>query len=71
MAIETKLKRWGNSMAVIVPKSIVETRNLREDDSIVIEIVKTADLSNVFGSIKRRKLSGQEFKEMVKKGWEK
>ncbi len=70
MAVETKLRRWGNSMAVIVPKFIVETRNLKENDSIVIEIVKTADLSNIFGS-KKRKMSGQEFKDFVREGWEK
>ena len=65
MAVETKLRRWGNSMTVILPKFIVETKNLKENDSIVIEVVKTADLSGIFGS-KKRKMSGQEFKDFVK-----
>lgn len=70
MAIETKIKRWGNSMGVILPKKILEQKHLKENDEILIEIVKEADLSDVFGTMKeRKKLSGQEFKDMVKKGW--
>ncbi|MBS3098590.1 hypothetical protein J4462_00070 [Candidatus Pacearchaeota archaeon] len=71
MAVEVKLKRWGNSMAVIVPNKVIEEKNLRENDSIVIEVVKKADLSGIFGSIKEkdRKMSGQQMKDMVRKGW--
>jgi len=70
MAVEVKLKRWGNSMAVIVPNKIVEERHLKENDRIIIEVVKEADLSGMFGSLKpKRKLSGQEFKDSVRKGW--
>jgi len=70
MAVEVKLKRWGNSMAVIVPNKLVEERNLKENDSIVIEIVKKADLSDIFDSLKsKRKLSGQDFKDLAREGW--
>lgn len=58
-------------MAVIVPNRIIENQNLRENDKIVIEIVKKADLSDIFGSLKlERKISGQEFKDKARKGWE-
>ena len=36
MAIEVKLKRWGNSMAVIVPNEIVEKQQLKENDKILV-----------------------------------
>ena len=71
MAIEVKIRKWGNSFGVILPKDILDRKGLKEDDGIVIEIVKEVDLSHVFGSIKKRKLSGQEFKDLVKEGWEK
>lgn len=70
MAIEVEIKKWGNSIGIILPKSIICEKGLRESDKIVINIVKKADLSKSFGSIKR-KMSGQEFKDMVRKGWEK
>jgi len=71
MAVEVKLKKWGNSMAVIVPNKLIEEKHLKENDTITIEIVKKADLTFVFGSIKEkdRKMSGQQMKDMVRKGW--
>lgn len=69
MAVQVNLKKWGNSMAVIVPNRIIEEKELKENDEIIIEVVKKADLSNSFGIIKKRKMSGQEFKDMVRKGW--
>lgn len=71
MAIEVKIRKWGNSFGVIIPKELLDSRGLKENDGITIEIVKEADLSNIFGSVKKRKLSGQEFKNLVKEGWKK
>ena len=72
MAIEVKLKRWGNSMAVIVPNEIVEKQRLKENDKILVQIGRKADISHIFGSLKsKRKLSGQEFKNSVRKEWSK
>ena len=68
MAVEIKVKQWGNSLGCIFPKEFVKANNLKEDSSIIIEIVKKADLTNVFGTVKM-KMSGQEFKDMVRKGW--
>ena len=70
MAVEVKLKRWGNSMAVIVPSTLIEQKNMKENDTILIEVVKKADLSDVFGMIKKRKMSGQEFKDLARGGWD-
>jgi len=71
MAIQAKLKKWGNSMAIIVPNEIITERRLRENDEIIIEVFQKADISHVLGLIKKRKMSGQKFKDMVRKGWNK
>jgi hypothetical protein len=42
---------------------------LREHDKVLVEVVKEADLGRFFGSIKRP-MSGQQFKDSVRKGWE-
>ena len=70
MAVEVKLKRWGNSMAVIVPNSIIEQKKLRENEAIFIEVVKRADLRPISGLIKERKMSGQQAKSLARRGWE-
>lgn len=68
MAIEVVLKRWGNSMGVVLPKEMVEKEELKENQRVLIEVIKEADLTDIFGTLKR-KMSGQEFKDMVRKGW--
>ena len=69
MAVEVKLKKWGNSMAVIVPSEIVEQRKLKENETILIEIVKEVNLSKMYGLVKNRKRTGQQAKDLVRKGW--
>ncbi|MEK6928354.1 MAG: AbrB/MazE/SpoVT family DNA-binding domain-containing protein [Nanoarchaeota archaeon] len=70
MAIEVKLKRWGNSMAVIVPSTLIEQKNMKENDTLLIEVVKKANLSDIYGMIKKRKMSGQEAKDLAREGWD-
>lgn len=70
MAVEVKLKRWGNSFGVVLPMELVNERGLKEDDKIVIEVGKVANLSRIYGMIKGRKMTGQEMKDMVRRGWE-
>ena len=69
MAIEATIRKWGNSFGVLLPKNFVERKQLKENDVILIDVVKEADLSDVFGSLKMG-MSGQEFKDMVRKGWD-
>ena len=69
MAIEVIIKKWGNSLGAIFPKKEIEKEHLRPNEKIIIEVVKKADLRNIFGSLKR-KMSGQGFKDLVREGWE-
>ena len=68
MASEVVVKKWGNSMGVILPKELIKKEGLKENKKVLIEIVKEANLKKLFGSLKR-KMSGQEFKDMIRKGW--
>jgi antitoxin component of MazEF toxin-antitoxin module len=68
MATEIILKKWGNSVGAIFPKKLIEKENLKEKERILIDVVREADLRDVFGSLKR-KMNGQEFKDMVREGW--
>ena len=70
MASEVEVRKWGNSMGIILPKDIVAARELKLHDKILIDVVKKADLTSFFGSFKTKK-SGQQFKDMVRKGWQK
>lgn len=70
MATEVTAKKWGNSMGVIIPKEMVEKEHINEGDTFFIERVREIDISASFGALKGKiKLSGQEFKDMVREGW--
>ena len=68
MAIEVVVKKWGNSVGVILPKELVERESIKENEKVLLGVVKEANLEGIFGSLKR-KMPGQEFKDMVRNGW--
>ncbi|MBS3092613.1 AbrB/MazE/SpoVT family DNA-binding domain-containing protein [Candidatus Pacearchaeota archaeon] len=37
-SIETKVKKWGNSFGIVIPKEVVDKENLREGAEITITI---------------------------------
>ncbi len=69
MTVKVKLRKWGNSMGALFPKSFIEKEGLKENDEIFLQRIKVADFSDVFGSLKGNKMTGQQFKDMVRKGW--
>ena len=71
MAIEVKIKKWGNSLGVILPKEVVDKEKFKENEKVMINIVKEADLSDIFGSLKGKiKMSGQKMKNLAREGWD-
>jgi len=71
MGIEVTIKRWGNSFGVVLPKEVIEKEELKENKKIVINIIKQADISDIFGLVKNRKMSGQKMKDLSRKEWNK
>lgn len=69
MATEVVLKKWGNSIAAIFPKEFIEKEHLKVNQKISIQILKKADLRDIFGTLKT-KMTGQQFKDMAREGWE-
>ena len=69
MAIVANVKKWGNSIGIVLPKELVRNQHLRENDRVIVEVAKEADLTKLFGSLKR-KMSGQGFKDRVREGWQ-
>ncbi|GBE20117.1 MAG TPA: hypothetical protein ENG87_03685 [Candidatus Pacearchaeota archaeon] len=72
MEIETTIKKIGNSFGVLFPKEFVKEKSLQENKKVIINIIKVADLSDIFGSLKGKiKMSGQKMKDLAREGWEK
>ena len=67
MAIQTKLRRWGNSFGVVIPIGILKEKKLNEGEEIIIEIEKINSIKEVFGSLKNWKIDSQKFKEETRR----
>lgn len=64
-----KVKEWGNSLGLIIPKEIVAREQISPNDEIVVTISKKDNLEDFFGKLKIKK-SAQELKDESRKGWE-
>ena len=70
MEIQVKTRKWGNSLGVILPKEFVQKEDIKENQEIRMIATKKGDLSNIFGALKGKiKMSGQEFKDKAREGW--
>jgi len=68
METEAIARKWGSSIGFIVPKEIVEKEKIRPNSKVVFKIIKVSDIADTFGKLKR-KISGQEFKNRARAGW--
>lgn len=67
MQAKSKLKKWGNSYGVVVPKEIVEKEGLREGEIVEISVRKAAEVERLFGRYPFKDLQSQ--KDAMRKGW--
>jgi len=71
MEIKTKARKWGSSLAIILPKVVADAKKINENDDVVIEIKKPLLVKDVFGMLKGKiKRPAQEIKDEMRKGWE-
>ena len=61
---ETRLKAWGNSIGVVIPKEEIKKEGLHVDQKvkIIITPVKTLKVKDIFGKLKL----GINTKELLK-----
>lgn len=67
--VETIARKWGDSLAIIIPRNIVEEEKIQPLDKIRISIHKEYDLSDLFGKLKIKK-TAQELKDESHNRWE-
>lgn len=65
--IKAIARRWGNSIAVIIPKEIVDRQKINEDEEVNITVEKKRPKAGVlFGFIKNWDKSAQEIKDEIR-----
>lgn len=66
METQVKVRKWGNSYGILLPKEFLEKQNIRENSKIFVRIRKANDLSDVFGSFKEWKVDSQKVKDRIR-----
>ncbi len=66
---ETKLKSWGNSIGVIVPKEKITQENLKENQVVRVMLYKKKMLrvKDIFGKLKLWKKPTKQIMKEVRK----
>lgn len=60
--ITCRTRRWGHSLGITIPHEQVQQLGLKENQTIVVEIVKTQNpLRELFGFGKDNKITPEEF----------
>ncbi len=67
MAVRTVVRKWGNSLGVVIPSEEVSREGLKENDEVEIVIRKAVDIRQLFGKYKLRDL--QSAKDELREGW--
>lgn len=66
--VRVKLRRWGNSLGVVLPQEILKEVNKNEGDEVTLFLKKEDnDLTNLFGRLKNWKIDSQNFKDEIRK----
>jgi len=70
MEIETLTRKWGNSIAVIIPSRIVEQEKLKENEKVIVKFEKKkVKAGELWGLLKDWKRPTQEIKDEMRRGW--
>jgi antitoxin component of MazEF toxin-antitoxin module len=66
MNTKTKVKCWGNSLGIVLPKALVDEEGLKEGEEVEVTVRK--DVRAIHGKYAFRDL--QHEKDEMKRGWE-
>ncbi len=71
MEVKTRAKKWGSSLAIVLPRAIAEAKRIKADDEVVIEIKNRPLAREFFGKFPRKsKRTAQELKDSARAGWD-
>lgn len=69
MEFETETRKWGNSLGIILPKSVVKAKGISEKEKVVVEIKKRHTADEFFGIAPEWKKTTEKIKKEIKRGW--
>jgi antitoxin component of MazEF toxin-antitoxin module len=68
MVAKTKVRCWGNSLGIVLPKALVDQEELKEGEEVEITVHKVSDVRSLRGKYPFKDL--QREKDEMKRSWE-
>jgi len=63
-------KKWGSSVGIVIPKTVVENQHISEGEKLLVDIKKKHIAKEFFGILSGWKKSPQQLKDEAREGWE-
>ena len=68
--VEAKVRRWGRSFGVVIPKEKVIEEGIKENETVKLLIGKKSNvLKEIFGTMKFKKSTEKMMREIDKEMW--
>ncbi|HUR68346.1 MAG TPA: AbrB/MazE/SpoVT family DNA-binding domain-containing protein [Candidatus Thermoplasmatota archaeon] len=68
---EVEVRKWGNSLGIIIPADVAREEGLKEHDRALVRIMKVRyPHPSSFGSLKDLKLDAQKLKDQLRRDHE-
>ncbi|MFH1224438.1 MAG: AbrB/MazE/SpoVT family DNA-binding domain-containing protein [Candidatus Diapherotrites archaeon] len=69
MDVQVVVRKWGNSLGVTLPKQVVETQGIRENERLSIEVnrKRPVRIKDFFGLARGWKIDAQKMKDAARR----
>ena len=69
--IKAKVREWGRSLGIVVPKEAARDEGIKKDDTVTLLITKKSNaLKETFGKLKFKRSTEEILKESDKESWD-
>lgn len=65
--MRARVKKWGNSLGLIIPSEVANNAGLKEGDEVEFQLKKYGDVKELFGKYPMGNI--QEIKDELRKEW--
>lgn len=69
--VTAKIRQWGSSLGIVIPREAVEASGLKIDQKVTIDVKAGSTVAKAFGSRKNWKVNSQKVKDELRKEWSK